>query len=134
MAIYFRPLTYEEITSYNIDNFSLQKMLLQLSTSEDTAERNKIVDEIYTKMSHIQASIFVASIEQIVLQDGDVVSDHLYIAEWLANCDREYYDAVKKHLESIKDSWSMPKSSVKCNSCGHDELTEVTLDQSHFFA
>lgn len=134
ITIYFRPLMYDEMTSFNVDNFSLQKMLLQLSVIEDIQDRNKMMDEIYQKLAHVQTSIFIASIESVVLPDDTIVNDYQYITDWLANSDLEYYSAIKRHLEEIKKDWAMPKSSVKCNACGHEELTEVTLDQSHFFA
>jgi len=132
MTIYFRPLTYDQITLFNIENFKLQKSLVQLAVIEDTEKRQNVLDEIYGNLGLLQASIFIASIESIQLEET-IVTDSAQIAEWISNCDREYYTKIKEHLEKIKTVWSMPKSKVKCTNCDHEELVDVSLDQSHFF-
>lgn len=132
LTVSFRPLSYGEMTAFNIENFTLQKMLVQLSKSSEFEERQQHLTEIYKKLGLIQAAIFVKSIESI--QFGDtIVNDPVNISEWLSNCDRSFYDDIKKHLESNKEIWSVPKTKVKCMECGHEDFVDVVLDQSHFF-
>lgn len=132
LTILFRPLSYGEMTAFNIENFTLQKMLLQLSKTAEYDERQQHLTDIYKKLSMVQAAIFVKSIESI--QFGDtVVNDPLHISEWLSNCDSDYYNEIKSHLEANKEIWSVPKTKVKCMECGNEDLVDVVLDQSHFF-
>lgn len=133
MTIFFRPLSYGEMTAFNIDNFTLQKMLTQLNDMVEYEDRQSQLDQIYQKLAMIQASVFVASIEGIQIEDT-MVTDYNDISEWIGNCDKDYYDSIKTHLENNKKVWDMPKSNVICPECNHEELTSVALDQSHFFA
>jgi hypothetical protein len=55
------------------------------------------------------------------------------IAEWLANCDKDFFQEIKKRIEKSRDQWSLPKQHVKCSSCGHEGDIDVTLDPSNFF-
>jgi hypothetical protein len=132
LIIYFKPITYHEMSLFNIENFGLQKVLGQLHTIEDIEQRQQLLDDIYGKIANIQVQVFLNSIESINAEDI-TVTDKDYIKEWIANSDREDYDKIKKHLEENKKIWSMPSQHVACMECKHEDKIDVILDQSHFF-
>jgi hypothetical protein len=126
------PLSYAESTELSLENFKLQKTLFQLSTQDDDTIVQEKVNEIYKALSELQLKLFTISIESIQLPDG-VVQEKEYITEWLRNVDREIFGIIKDKLEKNKESWTMPRQTVVCESCSHSDSVDVTLDQSSFF-
>jgi hypothetical protein len=43
------------------------------------------------------------------------------------------YAAIKKKLEENKEKWQLPRTKIKCDSCGTEDSVAVNLDQSNFF-
>lgn len=133
LTVTLRPLTYQEMSDFNVENFKLQRMLAKLADAElEEAERRKYVDEIYEKLADIQLSLILASIEDIQTPDGPV-DDKTYIKEWLKNITRDEYDIIKSKLEDNKTKWSIPKQKIKCSECSTEDEIEVAMDQSNFF-
>jgi hypothetical protein len=133
LTIYFKPIDYYQMTQFNMENFTLQKILGQLVNITDMAERQLHLDSIYEQIANIQVKIFLGSIESIRTSEVNVTEVE-YIKEWISNCDRDDYEKVKKHLEVIRKEWAMPKQTIQCNECSAIDTTEIVLDQSHFFA
>jgi hypothetical protein len=133
LIVTLRPLTYTEMTEFNIENFKLQKMLVQLSDESITeTEKQNTIDGIYLKLAEIQGKLLLTSIESIKTPEA-LVTDRQFIAEWLSNTIKDSYNKIKEHLEKIKKDWTIPAMEVKCNNCGHEDKIEIALDQSSFF-
>lgn len=135
LTIIIRPLMYEEITKFNMENYKLQKMLMQLSRVEsagDDTETKKIEDDIYKKISDMQVELFLTSIESIQLPEG-IVDDSAMIEEWIKNSDRDFFKKIKEKLEANKNQWDIPTQPIKCTNCGHESHAEITMDQANFF-
>lgn len=133
LIVTLRPLSYKEMSEFNIENFKLQKMLVQLNQNEGTEEdKQESIDNIYLTLAEIQGKLLLASIESIKTPDA-LVTEKKYIAEWLSNTIKNSYNKIKDHLESNKKEWNVPPLAIKCNECGHEDQVEVSLDQSSFF-
>lgn len=131
LTIHFRPLTYDEMSKTNLENFRLQRILGQLTSIPDE-ERQEHLDKIYQELAKIQMELFVSSIESI--QTPTVtVTDKEFIREWLTNVESDNYRIIKSKLETNKDNWSMPKFPIKCSECGRENEIDVVMDQSNFF-
>jgi len=137
LKIKIRPLNYQEITEFNVENFKLQKMLYQLNRNNadeaaDQVEVRRLQNEIYQKIAEIQVSLFIQSIESVDY-DGTSVTDKELITEWITNSEKSFFQRIKEQLERNKEQWSMPKQHVACENCGHETDIEVSLDPSNFF-
>jgi hypothetical protein len=133
LLISLKPLSYQEMSEFNIENFKLQKMLVQLNQEmESEEEKQKAIDNIYLTLAGIQGKLLLASIESIKTPES-VVTEKQYIAEWLSNSIKNTYNKIKEHLESNKKDWNIPALTTKCNNCGHEDQVEISLDQSSFF-
>lgn len=132
LTVEIKPLSYQDLTDFNVENFKLQKMLSQLESSQSD-QNTELVENIYTNLAKIQLSIVARSIESVRLPDGITVTERSHIDEWLSNLDMSDYDAIKRSLESNKSTWAMPKNDVKCGNCGAEDSFEVAMDQSSFF-
>ena len=131
LTVNIKPLNYQEVTEFNVENFTLQRMLAQLAgVTEDT--KQGYIDEIYAKLADIQLKVLLASIESVDSPDGKVFErDH--ILEWLSHISRDQYKQIKNFLEANKDAWAMPDLQVECSECHHQDKTTITMDQSNFF-
>jgi len=136
LNITIRPLKYEEVTRFNVENYKLQKMLYQLSKLESSGNEEqtmKTQDDIYKRISEMQIELFEISIENVQLPDV-IVDDPEMIGEWIRNSDKEFYRKIKEKLESNKRQWDIPEQDVQCPECNHQSKITVSMDQSNFFA
>lgn len=131
LTIRVRPLQYEEMNHFSIENFKLQKTLYNSADLAD-AEKQKQIDQIYKDLSELQLQLFLTAIEAVQIS-GQSVTEKSFIEEWLRNTDRESYKLIKTKLEENKEVWNIPSQPVKCSNCGHESTITVTLDQSSFF-
>ena len=133
LEVTLRPLTYKEVTGFNLENFALQKRLGQAVEFDDQEEKQKLIAEIFKELGLLQNKIFIAGVDQVITPDG-VVAEHAYIKEWLENADRTLFDALKKHINKNNDVWRIPENNIKCDTCGTEDSFTVELDQANFFA
>jgi hypothetical protein len=131
ITVRLRPLNYEEMTQFGIENFKLQRMLYQI-TDVPEAQQQEHLDNIYQSLAEIQVNLFMLSIESVLTPEG-LVEDREMIKEWLQNSEKSVYSIIKAQLEKNKDTWSIPKQNIKCGNCGTEASVEITLDQSSFF-
>jgi bacterioferritin-associated ferredoxin len=131
LVIRTQPLTYKQSTRFNIKNFELQQKLGQAENMEGEAQQ-KIINTLFAELAEIQTDLYRSSIESVEIE-GAVVTEREYINEWLINCDKEVYDAIKAQIDKNRDTWSAPKFNVKCGTCNTATKLFVELDQSNFF-
>jgi hypothetical protein len=132
LVVYFKPLNYGQLSKINIETFTLNQMLKQLQSSNNLEQYQEKIDEIYTQIGYNQVETFLESIDYIQTPDG-IVNDREQIQDWVANCDREYYNSIKTHLTDIKSHWRPLEHDLECPECGQQDKTNIVLDQSHFF-
>lgn len=132
ISINIQPLNYRQSTEFNLRNFQLQQRIAQANVIEDKVQQQEIVNEMFKELAKIQAEIFMCIVESVETTDTRV-TERQYINEWLANCDKEIYDAIKNQNQINNDTWTMPKFPVKCTHCEHESMITVDLDNSNFF-
>jgi len=136
LHITIRPLTYDEVTKFNVENYKLQKMLYQLSKVESLGNEEqtlKTQDDIYKRISEMQVELFEISIVNVKLPDT-VVNDPEMISEWIRNSDKDFYKKIKEKLEANKRQWDIPSQEVECPECTHHSNIQISMDQANFFA
>ena len=133
LTILVRPLDYKTMTEFNLRNFELQRQLKQSFDLEDEDARLKIIADMYEKLSVIQNETYIASIETIQVPDA-VVNEREFIAEWVINSEKKMFDSIKQQIEKNNKSWAIPDMTVKCESCEHESVISIQMDQSNFFA
>ena len=131
LIIKIRPLQYEEMNYFSIENFKLQKTLFQTSELPVDQQQQQI-DQLYKTLADLQLQLFLTAIESVQV-DNQTVTEKPYIEEWLKNTEGESYKLIKKKLEENKAVWDMPPQQVVCGSCSAENTVAVTLDQSSFF-
>jgi len=127
-----QPLSYRQSTDFNLRNYELQKQLQQAAAVEDDAEQKKLVNTIFVKLSDLQNEIFFSSIE-CVETATETVTDRMFIKEWVSNCDKAIFDAIKNNFEENRENLKAPPFVAKCESCGVDNEVNFNLDETNFF-
>lgn len=133
LSIKIQPLTYKQWTEFQVKNFQLQRQLKQIFDITDQEQQSALVSEMYTKITTIQKEAIFLQIASVDT-GSQVVEEREFISEWLENCDKTIFDAVKALVEKNRLAWEVPKINAKCDSCEAENQVTITLDQSSFFA
>ena len=100
---------------------------------QDADEKTKYMTDVFNELGALQSKVTLASIQQVETPEG-VVTEYGYIKEWLENCDKTIFDAIRAVVNKNSDVWRVPDHNIKCDSCGHEDSIALELDQSSFFA
>ena len=131
ITVQIKPLSYDEMTAFSVENFKLQRTLYQTNDIPE-ADQQEHINNIYRRLADIQVQLFMLSIASVATPDG-VVEDPEMIRDWLQNSDKSMYATIKEHLEKNKETWSIPRQHMQCSECGTEDSFEIALDQSNFF-
>jgi len=139
MALYIRPINYAAMSQTNIKNFETQK-LLGIVNDSALSEEEKIAHfkKSFETITNITLSIISQSVYKIESVAG-TTDDPSHIADFLANCDREIFEAVKNRLDTLRQHNTLKAIKVRATpdmiAQGSEEEIEVPLvfDAANFF-
>lgn len=131
MQIRIKPLSYEQMTHYSIENFKLQKTLAQVETLPDD-EQQAIINQIFEDLAELQVDLFTTVIESVLIP-GQQVSDKTAIQDWLKNSEKTTFEKIKELIDKNRNEWTIPDQKLTCGSCKAVNTLPIVLDQSSFF-
>ena len=139
LALYIKPVNYHTISKTSIQNFETQK-LMNLVNNSELSEEQKIdtFRDSFKKLTDITVGIINNSVYRIESSAGttEIPED---ITEFMENCDKSVYDAVRDRLDSLRKSNSLKPVKVRATQemidNGSEEEIEVplTFDPANFF-
>lgn len=139
LALYIKPVNYHTISKTSIQNFETQK-LMNLVNNSELSEEQKVdtFRDSFKKLTDITVGIINNSVYRIESSAGttEIPED---IAEFMENCDKSVYDAVKDRLDSLRKTNSLKPVKVRATQemidNGSEEELEVplTFDPANFF-
>lgn len=132
ITIKVRPLTYREMTNFNLENYTLQKKLMQAAQNFEDPENQKLVNQLYSEIAGLQNKVFIQSIESVIVPDGKVDNPE-FIQEWIKNSEIELFEKIKQHIDENRKLWRLQPIAVECAACNSKANLEVTMDQANFF-
>lgn len=134
LEIFLHPMTYRDINSNNMQQFQDQKALQALENPDTTdQQRGQIFADMLAKLTTITTQALAQNIAMIKTPQA-MVTDREHITEWLANCDRTTFTAVKDQILAIKAESEIKPLRIKCTNCEHQYDQPFTLDMTTFFA
>lgn len=133
LEIYFRPMTYEDQNKINIAQFEQQRAITNIANSKET-------EDVKTQ----QLNVVLASINQLTTQaikysiggiktPQALVTEEVFIDEFLANCDRNLYNKIKDFVVNLRGNGDLKPLEMTCAHCNHQYKQEFGLDNSNFF-
>ena len=133
LKIKFRPLSYKEANKGNTAQFEVQRVLSSLANIEDEEQRTKASSEGLKKISRVSMEIISNTIESITMPDGVKVMDKKFIFDFLVNCDKKTYAAIRDFSVKLRESTEIKPLKFKCMSCSHEYEQPFTLNITDFF-
>lgn len=136
LEIILKPQSYEDYNKNNILNFQEQRILqvVQSETLSDE-EKTKQFDELFQRLIETGITQVGKSIAGIQLEDGTVVDRPEFIHEFLDNCDRSVWEAIKNQIDVIRDAAVYNKVTLVCANveCQKEFVTPFVFEQTNFF-
>jgi len=133
IEIYFRPMTYKNLSDNNKIQFDEQRIFQSLSTdgSVDNAQLTAMSDAL-KRMTEMTVSALSQSIMTIKTPTA-MVTEQEYISEFMKNCDSKLFNLIQNYVVEHKAEAEMQPIMIKCNGCQNDYQQSITLDMSNFF-
>ena len=134
LKIYFKPMTYKNMSENNKSQYAAQRMLQQLPSQTDDAiaDRAAKYNEVLKMITDITINALAQSIAVIVTPTARV-TEYEYILELLNNCDKRVFAQIRDYVIAAKESAEMQPLDLTCSSCKHEFKQAVTLNMSDFF-
>lgn len=127
-----KPISYREINSAAMEQFEFQKMAAQVDNIEDDELRNQTVKDALEKITNITMNLLSHSVAYIKTPTS-TVDDREFILEFLKNCDKKMYIAIRDHSASLREQAEIKPMDVKCTNCEHEYKQAITLNPTDFF-
>jgi transposase-like protein len=140
MTIEIKPTTYREFTDNALKTFEEQRIFKVINDDSIPDDQKLVVfAKSFRKLTEITIDLVVNSVACIDTPDGRV-TDKRHIRDFFSNADRDTFDKVMKHLETIRNNSKIKPLVVNATpeeiEAGVPETYEIpiTFDQSNFFA
>jgi hypothetical protein len=100
--IYVRPLTYKHLTQTSIKSFETAR-IMNIVNDESVSDEKKIelFNTSFTNLTKATIDLMTESIYKIETPEGEV-TDRKFIAEYVANADKDIFTQVQNHLTELK--------------------------------
>jgi len=133
LEIHFQPMDYRKQNETNHLQFEQQKSIQLIQQSElpdeqKIEELNKSLQRI-TELTIDALKWSIASIRT----PQDLVTEPVYIHEFLSNCDRKLFARIKEHIINLRETGEIKPLQIECEECHHKYQQMVSLDQASFF-
>lgn len=131
-----KPQLYFEVNKSNQITFQQEKLLNALrdeTISDD--DRKNIMDTAMRKINELGKESCVNSVEYIETEDGTIVNDRKFIAEYFDNSSANTVKTFNDELRRLADIANLKPISLVCENeeCKKEFKTQLTFDYSDFF-
>ena len=133
MEIYFRPMSYQNMSDNNQLQYENQKLLQNIPESA-TSETDKMsaLSKALQEVTAMTVKALAQSIAMVKTPTA-MVSEPEFIEELLKNCDRKLFNEIRDFIVTNKAQSEMQPIKLTCPECKHEYEQTVTLDMSSFF-
>lgn len=132
----FRPQTYKNISDMGIITYEEQRLVDSIIRNEALSDEEKATRfaESFNKLKQLNIDSIAVCIESITPEGQDPVTDKKFIAEYLENCSRESYQAIKDKIDEIIKENKLKPMTLVCAECQKEYESGLEFNQSNFFA
>lgn len=136
LEIILKPQHYEDFNKNNMINFDEQRMAEMVQNNElSIEEKTQQFNDMFRRLIETGIKQLGKSIASIKTSTGTVVTDQNYISEFLDNCDRSIWEAIKNRLDEIRKNTNYNEITISCENeqCTKEFITPFVFEQSNFF-
>lgn len=140
LTVFVRPLTYRQISTAAIKTFETQKLMQMVNNKEiNDDDKVKMFRESFKTLSDATLGTISDSISRIDSVHGST-EDPTHIKEFVENIDKEIFNNIQKHLESLRDINAIKPMILSVTDemrakgvTGETVEVPITFDPSTFF-
>jgi hypothetical protein len=134
LEIYFRPLNYKNLNDNSQLQYEQQK-LLQVIPDSTISEADKMaaLNQAFRQLTEITVRSLAISIVTIKTPQA-LVSEPVFIEEFLKNCDRDLFNQIRDHVLKLREQSELQPLKLECTACKNQYEQVLTLDMASFFA
>lgn len=131
----FCPQSYKHINDLNIITYEEQRLVDSIIKNESLSDEEKSTRfaESFNKLKQMNVESIAVCINSITVEGQDPVTDRKYITEYLENCSRESYNAIKQKIDSIIKENKLAPMKLTCSHCEKEYESSLEFNQSNFF-
>lgn len=133
LEVFFTPLNYRQINETSKIQFEDQKMIQMLSAA-DVPEEEKMsqLGQAFRRITQMTIRGIAQSISTVKTADA-MVTETEHIEEFLNNCPKHVFDAIRDHVITLRESADLKPLHVSCEGCTKEYDQPFSLDMSNFF-
>jgi hypothetical protein len=133
MEIFFKPMTYKNLTDNSTMQYENQKLLQMLpDTAIADVDKMTAMGAALKKITEVTIKALAQSIA-VVRTPTAMVREPEFIEEMLQNCDRNLFNQIRDQIVELKAISEMKEMHFECDECQHPYKQQLTLDMSSFF-
>jgi len=133
IEIYFKPMTYKNLSDNNKIQFDEQRIFQNISDTNNLDDKKiAAVSDALKKITEITVTALTQSIMTIKTPTA-MVNEPEFIADFMRNCDRTIFNKIQNYVIANKTQAEMQPITIKCNGCQNEYKQNITLDMSSFF-
>lgn len=140
LTVFVQPLTYRQISTAAIKTFETQKLMQMVNNKEiNDDDKVKMFRESFKTLSDATLGTISDSISKIDSVHGST-EDPVHIKEFVENIDKEIFNNIQKHLESLRDINAIKPMILSVTDemrakgvTGETVEVPITFDPSTFF-
>ena len=134
LTITFKPQFFRTLNNSNMALYEQRKLLSVVQSSDlSEEEKSKEFDRILPKLTEMNVENIINSIESIETSDGVTVKETKFLREFIDNCDRQIYDAIKNKIEEESINNRVEPVQITCSECEETYKTTLNFENSNFF-
>ena len=133
MEIFFKPMTYKNLTDNSTMQYENQKLLQILpDTAVPDVDKMTAMGAALKKITEVTIKALAQSIA-VVRTPTAMVREPEFIEEMLQKCDRNLFNQIRDRIVELKSISEMKEMHFECDECQHLYDQQLTLDMSSFF-
>lgn len=132
LSIRFRPLIYKEMNEASLGQIEAQRMFIVIDNEANEDIKAKKMQDAIKALTDTTMKILSHTIVYIKTPSA-YVDDREYILDFLRNCDKDTYIAIRDFNAKLKEQTEIKPLNIKCVSCSHEYEQPFTLNTSDFF-
>lgn len=140
LVVYVKPFDYKTMSASAVKTFETQRLIQAAASSTmSDAEKTEVYNDAFTKLNDITVGLVNNSVFKVDT-DTDSITNYAFIKEFMENVDKEIYDQIKSHVETLRDANSVkpltivPTQEMIDAGCTESSITiPLVFDPSTFF-
>jgi predicted glutamine amidotransferase len=132
LSIKFRPLSYTEMNEAGTSQMEAQRIFMMIEKEENETIRAEKTQEALKFITDVTMRILSNTITHIRTPNV-FVEEKEYLLDFLRNCDRDTYVAIRDYNASLKAQTEIKPLKIRCIHCQNEYDQQFTLNTSDFF-